>query len=154
MNKSQNYTIDDLLSLFEDVLSPADAIAAKLMAQISSSITRERVQLKMTQSDFARHIGVRQSQVSRWEHGDYNFTLEKIADIAAKLDLDVNISVTPIAVYKSLNAYSSGQFISPQPFSFTYNSCNEKGNNLSYIPKDILPPQSHIKEDSKYVKLC
>ncbi len=89
MNKCN---IDDLLSLFEDYVSPADVLSARLISQVSSAITKERLRLNMTQSEFAEHIGVKQSQISRWERGGYNFTIEKIAAIAVQLDLDVNIT--------------------------------------------------------------
>ena len=98
MSKTAKYTVNDLLALFEDTLSPADVIASKLMAQVSTAITKERIKLGMTQAEFAQHIGVMQSQISRWEHGNYNFSLEKIADIAAKLDLDVNFTAVNISV--------------------------------------------------------
>ena len=32
--------------------------------------------------------------ISRWECGDYNFSINKIAEIASKLDLDVNITMS------------------------------------------------------------
>ena len=149
MNEQKKYTIDDLMSLFEDVISPADAIAAKLMAQVSSAITRERIKLRMTQTEFAKHIGVTQSQVSRWEHGDYNFSLEKIADIAAKLDLEVNFSAITMSAYKGLDMYSSNHFITAH--TFIYKASDEKENNLSYVSKDIIPTPTHIKSDAEYV---
>lgn len=94
MNKNKSCTIDDLLALFEDVLSPADVLSAKLMGQISSAITKERLALNLTQKEFASHINATQSLISRWECGDYNFSVNKIAEIASKLDLDVNITMT------------------------------------------------------------
>ena len=149
MNEQKKYTIDDLMSLFEDVISPADAIAAKLMAQVSSAITRERIKLRMTQTEFAKHIGVTQSQVSRWEHGDYNFSLEKIADIAAKLDLEVNFSAITMSAYKGLDKYSSKHFTTAS--AIIYIGSDEKENNLSYVSKDIIPTPTHIKADAEYV---
>lgn len=91
MAKQNSCNINELLALFEDVLSPADVISSKLMAQISTAITKERLKLKMNQSDFAKHINASQSLISRWEHGDYNFSIRKLSEIAASLDLDVNI---------------------------------------------------------------
>ena len=126
--------IDELFSLFEDVLSPSDILASKMMAQISTSITRERLKLHMNQADFAKHINASQSLVSRWEHGDYNFSIRKIAEIAAALNLDVNISfcdatiprknaieyngttwLTKTVRYFDKNEYTSKRYISPTP---------------------------------------
>lgn len=146
--------IDDLLSLFEDTLSPADVLSSKLMAQVSAAFTRERLKLHLTQSEFAKHIGVTQSQISRWEHGDYNFSLEKIADIAAKLNLDVNIYAVDMSVYKSLEAYSSEYICSPQPFSFVYKDTQTTNKNGIYNPSTLTPIFSNIKEDVKYVTVC
>ena len=78
MSKNVKCGIQDLFGLFEEILSPADVLSAKLMAQISGIITKERIKRHMTQSEFAGYLNVTQSQISRWEHGDYNFSLEKI----------------------------------------------------------------------------
>lgn len=107
-------TIEDLFDLFEDSLSPADVLTSKLMAQISTSITKERLKLSMTQTDFANHIGATQSLVSRWEHGDYNFSIRKIAEIAAKLDLDVNITMHSLSLYKTIAGYGYNEPYFPQ----------------------------------------
>lgn len=98
MGKTKNKyarTMDDLLEMFSDVLDPADVLTSKLMAQISSAITGERLRLQMSQEKFADHIGVAQSLVSRWEHGNYNFSIRKLSEIAVKLNLDVNLSINP-----------------------------------------------------------
>lgn len=94
MSNKYSRTIDDLFSMFSDTLSPEDIMTAKLISQISSAITKGRLNLNMNQTDFAEHIGASQSLVSRWEHGDYNFSLKKLSEIAVKLDLDVNISIS------------------------------------------------------------
>ena len=85
--------IEDLLSLFSETLTPADVLSAKLMAQFSNAITSERLNLNMSQKDFAKHINATQSLISRWECGDYNFSINKIAEIAAKLDLNVDFKI-------------------------------------------------------------
>lgn len=154
MSKNKQYTVNDLLALFEDVLSPADVIASKLMAQVSTAITKERIKLNMTQSEFADHIGVKQSQISRWEHGNYNFSLEKIADIAAKLDLDVNFTAVNMSVYKSLDGYSSEYITSPQPFSFVFKNTTIEDNNRVYVSDDLVQFTPITMEDSNYVTLC
>lgn len=154
MNKTVKCGIDDLLALFEDALSPADVLSSKLMAQVSSAITRERIKLRMNQSEFAKHIGVTQSQVSRWEHGNYNFSLEKIADIASKLNLDVNIYAVDMSVYKSLETYGSNHIHSPQPFSFVYKDNSSINQSHIYNSNMLKPVFTSIKEDKKYVTVC
>ena len=92
MNNSITMGIDELFGLFEPSLDVSDIIEAKLMSETALAITKERLRLKMSQTQFAKHLGVQQSMISRWEQGDYNFTIKKIAEIAAKLNIDVNIS--------------------------------------------------------------
>ena len=95
MGNNYGCSVNDLLDLFANSLDPADILAAKLMSQISSAIARERIKLHMNQSESSKLIGASQSLVSRWEHGDYNFSIHKLANIATRLNLDVNIHVTP-----------------------------------------------------------
>ena len=89
MTEKHTFNINDLFELFEDTLEPSDVLAAKLMAQVSTSITKERLKLKMNQQEFSEYIHISQALVSRWEHGDCNFTLKKIAEIATQLNLNV-----------------------------------------------------------------
>ncbi len=151
MSKISKCDINNLLTLFEDVLSPAEVLSSKLMAQVSTAFTRERLKLRLTQSEFAKYIGVTQSQISRWEHGDYNFSLEKIADIASKLNLDVNIYAVDMSIYKSLSGYSSDYISSPQPFSFVYKDVQTANKNRIYNKDKLQPIFSNIKEDISYV---
>ena len=94
MNKKSTANIDELFSLFSETLTPADILSAKLISQFSNAITSERLKMNMSQKDFATYIGATQSLISRWECGDYNFTLNKIAEIAAKLDLNIDLNVS------------------------------------------------------------
>ena len=88
MDKEKSNDLSVLLSLFAD--TPEDIISTKLMSQISSAIVKERLKLHMTQAEFAKHINVSQALVSRWERGNCNFSLKKVAEIASTLNLDVN----------------------------------------------------------------
>ena len=94
MANKYSCTINDLFNMFSDVLNPEDVLTSKLIAQISSAITQERINLNMNQTEFADYIDASQSLVSRWEHGNYNFSLKKLAEIAVKLNLDVNINIS------------------------------------------------------------
>ena len=135
MRKSKNKyarTVDDLLEMFSDVLDPADVLTSKLMAQISSAITGERLRLRMSQEKFADHIGVAQSLVSRWEHGNYNFSIRKLSEIAVKLNLDVNLSINP-------------HITKPQKIVHLKESCGAKV--IEFVPRDSKPDNVfHIAE--------
>lgn len=115
---SNNYecSIGDLFDLFDESLEPADVLTSKLMAQISTTVTRERIKLHMNQADFAKHISASQSLVSRWEHGDYNFSIKKLADIATRLNLDVNISIVP---QNAGDHYTSASFSNARTICFS-----------------------------------
>lgn len=65
----------------------------ELIHEISMAIVHERKKLGMNQTEFANFLGVTQGMVSKWESGEYNFTLENISNIFVKLNLDVNINV-------------------------------------------------------------
>ena len=86
-------SLNDLLSLFTDTLSPIDIMSAKAMSEASNSITQERIRLKMNQQNFANYIHASQSLISRCESGQYNFTIQKLAEIAVALDMDLTVKL-------------------------------------------------------------
>ena len=49
----------------------------------------------LTQQMLARKIGTRQSNISRLEQGDYNFTVEMLQKIARALNLQLRIELKP-----------------------------------------------------------
>ena len=71
-------------------LSKADIIAGNLRHEISETIYNKRIALGMTQEQFAKHMGVSQGMVSKWESFSYNFSLEHIAEIFSKLEIDIS----------------------------------------------------------------
>ena len=77
MSKNVKCGIQDLFGLFEEILSPADVLSAKLMAQISGIITKERIKRHMTQSEFAGYLNVTQSQISAGNTATIIFHLKK-----------------------------------------------------------------------------
>ena len=111
MGNEYSCNIAELLDLFSESLSPADVLTSKLMAQISGAITKERMKLSMNQTEFAKYVSATQSQVSRWEHGDYNFSIRKIAEIAVKLNLDVNFMTVNMSAYKAVGDYCTEHII-------------------------------------------
>ena len=92
MNRNHSRSIQDLLDLFSDLVSPEEVIFSRLSAEISVVLTKERIKRKMTQAEFASFLNVKQSQVSKWENGGVNFSLKTIAKLAALLDLETSIT--------------------------------------------------------------
>lgn len=90
---SNQLGLNDLLQLFEDNVTVSDIIASNVLGSISASIVEKRLQYNMTQKEFASHMCVSQGMVSKWEGGDYNFTIKTLADIAEKLDMDLTVKL-------------------------------------------------------------
>jgi transcriptional regulator with XRE-family HTH domain len=86
-------TMTDFIQTFTGSLSKAQIKASYIISDISSKITIERCNRDMTQKEFAKYMGVTQGMVSKWESGDYNFTIESICNILEKLDLDCNFEI-------------------------------------------------------------
>ena len=73
------------------------------LAKISAQIERCRLDMEMTQKEFAQYLGVSQGMVSRWENRDYNFTVKSLNDICQKLNLSLTIDMLPIEAVKDYN---------------------------------------------------
>ena len=93
--------LEDMISVFDTSVSAADIIAAKALAGISAEIVKYRVNLGMTQKQFAEYMEVSQGMVSKWESADYNFSVKSLAYIAAKLDMDVVVYFKDVKKDKS-----------------------------------------------------
>lgn len=63
------------------------------LAKISAKIERSRLDLGMTQSEFAEYMGVSQGMVSKWESREYNFTIRSLNEICQKLHLLLSLSM-------------------------------------------------------------
>ena len=59
----------------------------KALAVIAAKIYTKRTQLGMDQKAFAKHMGVTQGLISRWESGTYNFSISTLISICEKLEL-------------------------------------------------------------------
>ena len=73
------------------------------LAKISAQIERCRLDMEMTQEEFAQYMGVSQGMVSRWENRDYNFTVKSLNDICQKLNLSLTMDMLPIEAVKDYN---------------------------------------------------
>lgn len=87
--------MNELLKLFYEKVSPEDMLYAKLSAHITSQITRQRINRKMNQRQFADFLGCTQAYISKLENGNCNFTLGKLCELAVKLDLDISVDFMP-----------------------------------------------------------
>lgn len=83
----------DLLRSLTAELDGGEVVKAMRMSEIALTIFHIRQELHMSQTQFAEYLGVTQGMVSRWENGDYNFTVGTLSDICHKLGVSLNISI-------------------------------------------------------------
>lgn len=74
-------------------LSDAEVKSIVELAKISARIERRRIEMGMTQAEFADYMGVSQGMVSKWESREYNFTIRTLNEICQKLDLTFSVSI-------------------------------------------------------------
>lgn len=90
---SKALPVSALFEAMAESMSAAEIVAAASKARIANQITEWRMSHNMNQAEFAKHCGVAQSTVSKWENGDFNFTIEKLAEIACCMDMELKISL-------------------------------------------------------------
>lgn len=74
-------------------ISAAEVKTTVELAKISAKIERCRLDLGMTQKEFAEYMGVTQGMVSRWESREYNFTIRSLNEICEKLGLSMSVGI-------------------------------------------------------------
>ena len=79
-----------------DGIAEAEAKSIIELAKISAKIERRRLELNMTQKEFATYMNVSQGMVSRWESREYNFTIKTLNEICQKLNLHLQLDLTPV----------------------------------------------------------
>lgn len=72
-------------------LSDAEVKTIVELAKISAQIERSRLEMNMTQQQFAEYMGVSQGMISKWESREYNFTIKTLNEICQKLDLKMSV---------------------------------------------------------------
>lgn len=65
-----------------------------MLAQISVEITKKRLDMNMSQAQFAKFLRVSQRSVSKLESGNYDFTIETICKVFEKLGLKIKFTIT------------------------------------------------------------
>lgn len=86
---------DRMFDFVSDYITKSDIYAASAIGKISAFIFKRRMEKHMSQAEFAKMMGVSQGMVSKWESADYNFTIEGIAQIVAKLNYSFDMQFVP-----------------------------------------------------------
>jgi transcriptional regulator with XRE-family HTH domain len=92
------------------------------LAKISAKITKQRLDMGMTQREFADYMGVSQGMVSKWESGEYNFSIKTLNEICIRLDLRFIPRIT------TKRNYSREQY---EVIDITEQSVNRKTSNIN-----------------------
>lgn len=73
--------------------SEAEVKTVVELAKISARIERCRIEMGLTQQEFAEYMGATQGMVSKWESREYNFTIKTLNEICQKIDLELSVSL-------------------------------------------------------------
>ena len=148
MDNTKLKFMDDLLELFENTLKPSDVIEARAISQVTSAIIKERKILVLDQKQFADKLGVSQSLVSRWENGNSNFTIKSLAEIAAKLDMCLDIKIRRQIEFKRVDKCEVNNYVKKENYS---PSCSYSKGNVFVGNKSICEKYSSECNTKKMV---
>jgi ribosome-binding protein aMBF1 (putative translation factor) len=73
----------------------------KRKLRIGYQIFLARKRAGMTQAELAKRMGTRQSNISRLEQGNYNFTVQMLEKIARALHFRLKIELIAVPLYKA-----------------------------------------------------
>ena len=133
MNNTKLMSINDLLNLFEDSVTASEVMEARAIAQVTTSIIKERKRLGLDQKEFANKLGVSQSLISRWENGNSNFTIKSLSEIATKLDMCLDVKIRRKIEIKQIDMYEINNYVKQKSYLPKNHYSNEKvynGNNF------------------------
>ena len=75
-----------------DGFSDTEIKTTVALAKISGQIERCRIDMHMSQKEFATYMGVSQTMVSKWESREYNFTIKALNEICEKVNLTITVA--------------------------------------------------------------
>lgn len=101
----------ELIDLMSDQVKLSDMIASEQLAKISAKIAKLRIEKEMSQKQFADFMGVTQSMVSKWESENYNFSVESLAKICEKLNLNLEINLKEQKAEKKYDSSSVPKWV-------------------------------------------
>lgn len=89
LNKQFCVNLSSLVNELSESMTNAELIECTTLLEISETIEKKRRSLGLSQKKLAEKMNVSQSMVSKWESGDYNFSIKVLSQIADILDLDL-----------------------------------------------------------------
>ena len=121
--KNSKEEITQFLEALTAQISDEELLTTTLQASIASSILSARISAGMSQKDLADKLSVKQSQVSKWENGNVNYTLSTLVKLALALNMEIR---SPF----------------PRPVSQAY-TAPEPRNNLVPFPSNQCKSAAH-----------
>lgn len=112
-------------------LSKKQLQTERILTLIAGKIHLKRLELKLDQKGFAKYMGVSQGLISRWESGNYNFTISTLVDICEKL----NITFDPRLVDGKVQ-FKNVHFVSKKS--------NDKGEWSEWKPSNDLNDEEGV----------
>lgn len=85
--------IDDILKKLQKQVSKSTHFYFDILYDLSTAIFKKRLEMKKSQKEFAKLLDVSQAMISKYESGDYNFTIKQLCIIAEKLNLTPTIKL-------------------------------------------------------------
>lgn len=67
--------------------------AASLMCAVSTALVEYRRKNSLSQKELAEKLDVGQSMVSKYESGDYNWTIRSLVEVSSKLGMNLTLSL-------------------------------------------------------------
>ena len=83
----------ELLEMFDEFVTEEDKKTSDILMMLSNEIIKCRLDMNMTQKQFAEFLEYSQSMISKIESEEYNFTIGKLVNIFSKLEKDIEITV-------------------------------------------------------------
>lgn len=84
---------EEIAVFFSKYLTKKDLYYSDAIAKISAAIILKRLDMGMTQKEFAAFMGVSQGMISKWESSDYNFTIESLSSICERLSIAFSVNL-------------------------------------------------------------
>lgn len=124
LNKEFCVNLSSLVNELSENMTNAELIECTTLLEISETIEKKRRSLGLSQKKLAEKMNVSQSMVSKWESGDYNFSIKILSQIADILDLDL---INPLS-YAQTDIFKFGHL----SFSGGINKKNSPKPSTSY----------------------
>lgn len=128
--------------LFGDLPYTAEDRFYDLLNKISIAVVEYRIAHDMSQSQLAEKLGVSQAMVSKYESGDYNFSLKTLIDLFDKLDIPLSFSLGS----ESVSSFTSADYLR---YSIEQNSSADTDSRSCGTVQFGTPSKNLDGEESK-----